>query len=278
MTAAIIRVADATEGRFTLPAINLPDFSLAGPAAGDFPVVPAERGRAVARATRRHWGMRNGPIAAMVKTMEAYGVRLFRGDAAAWFWDAGRPFALLAPNEGHIRGRFIAATMLGHLVMRHGEQPHRDEVVEALTFACEFLAPVAGFAKDMPRHPTPIRLAEVAKRWSVPCAMLVAHACDAGLYTPAVASGMRDAAERVVEVPALHETSYVYERVLALGRMEWLAEEADMTMRSLMCLLLLPDGLETTVAFPAQRRTPAPRKRRGERGVVLNLDDYRRPR
>lgn len=82
----------------------------------------------------------------------------------------------------------------------------------------------------------------------------------------------------ICDAPALHETSYVYERVLALGRMEWLAEEADMTMRSLMCLLLLPDGLETTVAFPAQRRTPAPRKRRGERGVVLNLDDYRRPR
>jgi Zn-dependent peptidase ImmA (M78 family)/DNA-binding XRE family transcriptional regulator len=103
----------------------------------------------IAMEVRRQWNVPDGPIANVVRLLEAHGVivvRLPSGDTnvdAFSRWFAERPLVMLwADKRDKARSRFDAAHELGHLVMHADPDPlDRNQERQAYMFASAFLMP-----------------------------------------------------------------------------------------------------------------------------------------
>ncbi len=150
---------------------------------------------AAAEATRRHWGLGDGPIKNMVAQLEARGVRVFwvteENPALSAFcrWVDGQPFVILntAKRDG-CRSRFDAAHELAHLVLhRDTDFDKADARIyegEADAFASAFLMPKATFTKGMPNIFDHRLLLSKKKVWGVSVQAMVRRLKDAGVLAP----------------------------------------------------------------------------------------------
>lgn len=108
-----------------------------------------------ANATRRMWGLREGPILHLVKLLESRGIIIARLalnaaklDGLSGFSTEGRPYIVLNSEKAScVRSRFDAAHELGHLIL-HRNAPLRPEPAsyklmenQAHHFAGAFLFP-----------------------------------------------------------------------------------------------------------------------------------------
>ncbi|WP_073140491.1 MULTISPECIES: helix-turn-helix domain-containing protein [Roseomonadaceae] len=110
----------------------------------------------IATATRRLWGLGDGPIANVIALLETNGIIVSRYEMgsdkidAFSCWVDGRPLILLGSDkESACRSRFDAAHEVGHIILHHGaaqedlnDKRIRDRLEEeAHRFASEFLFP-----------------------------------------------------------------------------------------------------------------------------------------
>ena len=144
---------------------------------------PAE----IARATRRYWGVPDGPIRNLVRVIESAGgvvlLRPFRTtklDAISQ-WPVGQqPLFIVNIATPWDRIRFTLAHEIGHLVM-HGI-PSPEKEAEADSFAAEFLMPATDIAGDLAEVNLP-KVAMMKGVWRVSMAALVRRARDLGTIT-----------------------------------------------------------------------------------------------
>jgi Zn-dependent peptidase ImmA (M78 family)/transcriptional regulator with XRE-family HTH domain len=117
----------------------------------------------IATATRRAWGLGDGPIANMTALLETHGFVVSRLEIGSEkidsfsSWIAGRPYIFLGSDKGsYARSRFDAAHELFHLI-GHGDISHedlerkrvRDRVErEAQWFAGAFLLPKSALLSE----------------------------------------------------------------------------------------------------------------------------------
>ncbi|GII80681.1 DNA-binding protein [Sphaerisporangium rufum] len=186
-------LAHALESRVRLPAVDLPGF-----AGGEVHAAPAGDPAAAARALRRHWGLGTGPVAHLVRRLEAHGivVVLPPPDEDATTVDAfstsqlPRPIVVLTANrfDDIHRYRFTAAHELGHLVL-HGDTAAGDhqQEREADTFAAEFLTPRESILPELPRRLDLRRLAELRNVWGVSVDSLLYRCREVGLLSDSAA-------------------------------------------------------------------------------------------
>lgn len=191
--AQIWELTHALERRVALPAVDLPGFESGG---AELPADPVE----AARALRRHWSLGAGPIAHLVRTLEARGIVVAmlpfeRGEAARI--DAfstsrlPRPLIVLTPDRADdvYRYRFSAAHELGHLVLHadtaSGDAQHERE---ADTFAAEFLTPRASIAPELPARVDFAALARIQTAWGVSIKSLLYRCRELGLISAPTAS------------------------------------------------------------------------------------------
>lgn len=162
-----------------LPQADVPDFSGMSP-------------EAAAEATRRHWGLGDGPIKNVVSQLEARGVRVFwiteDNPALSAFcrWVDGQPFVILntAKLDG-CRSRYDAAHELAHLVLhRDLDFDLHDARVyekEADTFASAFLMPQSTFIQGAPTVFDAQALLARKKIWRVSVQAMVRRLRDLGV-------------------------------------------------------------------------------------------------
>ncbi|MFC6080363.1 helix-turn-helix domain-containing protein [Sphaerisporangium aureirubrum] len=181
----------ALELRVRLPRVDLPGFSGGEVHSGvELPRDPA----AAARALRAHWRLGTGPIAHLVRHMEAHGIVVVfpPPDEDATTVDAfstsqlPRPIVVLTANrfDDIHRHRFTAAHELGHLVL-HGDTAAGDpqQEREADAFAAEFLTPRDSILPDLPRRLDLRRLAELRRVWGVSVDSLLYRCREVGLLS-----------------------------------------------------------------------------------------------
>ncbi|GAA1270549.1 XRE family transcriptional regulator [Sphaerisporangium rubeum] len=174
-----------------LPRVDLPGFSGGEVHSGvELPREPA----AAARALRAHWGLGTGPVAHLVRHMEAHGIVVVfpPPDEDATTVDAfstsqlPRPIVVLTANrfDDVHRHRFTAAHELGHLVL-HGDTAAGDpqQEREADAFAAEFLTPRDSVLPDLPRRLDLRRLAELRQIWGVSVDSLLYRCREVGLLS-----------------------------------------------------------------------------------------------
>ncbi|MGW4644013.1 helix-turn-helix domain-containing protein [Sphaerisporangium sp. NPDC004334] len=181
----------ALEKRVQLPPVDLPGFSGGEVHAG---AEPPRDPAAAARALRGHWALGTGPIAHLVRHMEAHGivVVLPPPDEDATTVDAfstshlPRPIVVLTANrfDDIHRYRFTAAHELGHLVL-HGDTAAGDlqQEREADAFAAEFLTPRDSILPELPRRLDLRKLAELKNTWGVSVDSLLYRCREVGLLS-----------------------------------------------------------------------------------------------
>jgi transcriptional regulator with XRE-family HTH domain len=131
-------------------------------------ITPVSTGRVeteqIAEEVRKLWKVPDGPIANVVRLLEAHGVVVARLDSggskldAFSRWFAERPLVLLWADKGDkARSRFDAAHELGHLIMHSDPDPlDREQERQANMFASAFLMPARQVGPYLPRRaPTP---------------------------------------------------------------------------------------------------------------------------
>ena len=162
-----IEVNRWVEGRFTLPACDLPDYR------GFAPEEAAE-------AIRAHWGLGSNRCPNAVHLLESRGVRVYsvprdsKAVHAFSFWDDETPFVLLTTDTSGERGRFDSAHELGHLLLhRYGTQAGPAAEREADQFASAFLLPFSSVITRAPQSPTIPRLTKLKLEWGVSIGALV---------------------------------------------------------------------------------------------------------
>lgn len=177
------------EQRVRLPELDVPQLT---PASNDR--VEVER---IAEELRDHWGVPHGPIANVVRLLEAHGVIVARLDSggskldAFSRWFAERPLVILWSDKGDkARSRFDAAHELGHLVMHSDPDPlDREQERQANMFASAFLMPAQQVAPYLPRRaPTPGDWPTVLERrrhWGVSAKALLCRARELGALSEA---------------------------------------------------------------------------------------------
>ena len=145
--------------------------------------VPSDKARAV----RKLWGIRSGPLPNIVDLLESrvvpclmWDVASARVDAIASWPDNARPLVMLGSHAPGDRLRFTVAHELGHAVMHELPSPECER--EADEFASEFLMPRADI-KDALRGATLPRLAELKSVWGTSIAALARRARDVGAIT-----------------------------------------------------------------------------------------------
>lgn len=208
------------EGKFGLPASNLPDFGrdLTPDAAAD--------------ALRSYWGLGELPIKNMVHLLEAKGVRVFslaidakEVDAFSMWWD-GKPFVFLNTFKSAEHSRFDAAHELGHLIMHRHGQPHGVEAEkDANAFASAFLMPAKSVLATGLRFPTVQGLVKAKRHWSVSVAALNYRLHALGLTTDwtnrSLCIQIAKAGYRTSEPESIPmETSQVLDKVFSALRRE----------------------------------------------------------
>jgi len=153
---------------------------------------PSQSVAATAARTRSRLNVGQGPVANVVRLLEAHGTVVLRLPAEvdprvdAFSTDAGgRPLVLLSPQKNdRARSRFDAAHELGHLVMHHDVTPGSKTVErQAHQFAAEFLAPTSELEPDLPRKVDWDQLLQVKKKWGVSLAALAYRAHAIGLWS-----------------------------------------------------------------------------------------------
>ena len=154
----------AIEERFTLPPIDLPDFSR------------EPTPEAAAAALRRHWGLGEQPVKNMIHLLESKGIRVFslaidaqEVDAFS-LWRENQPLVFLNTNKSSEHSRFDSAHELVHLALhRHGELKKLDGSQsierEANAFASAFLMPPGSVRSYALPFPTLAQLIERKKIW-----------------------------------------------------------------------------------------------------------------
>lgn len=187
-TRQVEELAYALEKRVQLPPVDLPGFS-DGEAHPDF-----HAGDPVTAATelRRIWGLGDGPVAHLVRTLERRGLIVtlvpFAG-AETKTVDAfstshlPRPIIVLTPDRADdvYRHRFTAAHELGHLLL-HGDVMPGDPVQEkqADAFAAEFLTPSTSIIPLMPPRMDIRALESLSQSWGVAVDSLVYRCHEVG--------------------------------------------------------------------------------------------------
>lgn len=133
----------------------------------------------IATATRRMWGLGDGPIANMIALLETHGVIVSRYEMgsekidAFSCWIEGRPFVLLGSDKNSsCRSRFDAAHELGHIILHHGSSQDdlngkrtRERLEqEAHWFAGSFLFPKSALLSEFYSTRTS-HLTGLKRRW-----------------------------------------------------------------------------------------------------------------
>lgn len=159
---AMSEISTLLEARVSLPELNLPDRAL-----GLSPSARPEEIEAAAGELRSAWGIPAGPIANMVRLLEARGVIVSavgefpRVDAFSLRTD-GRPVVVLSSDRGSAaRRRFDAAHELAHLVLhRVPVEANEQQERQAHNFAAALLMPVGAVDPWLPRKSNQLELLE----------------------------------------------------------------------------------------------------------------------
>lgn len=181
----VFDLVDYLDRKVTLPELHVPSLT---PRAGT-----REEIEEIAAETRRAWNVPEGPIANVVRLLEAHGIivaRLPSGgtnlDAfSRWFGE--RPLVLLWADKGDkARSRFDGAHELGHLVMHADPDPlDREQERQANMFASAFLMPAASVASYLPtRAPNARewqRILDSRRHWGVSAKALLYRARELGV-------------------------------------------------------------------------------------------------
>lgn len=149
-----------------------------------------------ATATRRHWGLGDGPISNVVWLLENKGVVVARHAIGAetveafsqWSDVDGRPYVIIGTDKGTaVRWRFDAAHELAHLVLHRRLDPSRitkladHKVIEeqAHRFAGAFLLPAESFLADLYASNLDA-LRSLKSRWHASIGVMLKRATDLG--------------------------------------------------------------------------------------------------
>lgn len=177
------RLMTGIEKYIELPASRIPHVALsADPGSAEL--------AAAARHAREAMGIGAGPVAHVVRLLEAHGAAVIglpamsrRVDAFS-HWFGSRPLVFLNPaKDDKARSRFDAAHELGHLVLHHDAEPG-NRIVEnqAHDFAAEFLMPREEIAGELPRRLDWDHLFLAKRRWGVSLKALVYRAHKLGVF------------------------------------------------------------------------------------------------
>ena len=161
------------------------------PAIPEFPLPPDADREAIedaASALRAAWQLPPGPIAHMVRLLEAHGVVVVRLRGLGREVDAfsclqGRPIVVLwCDKEDKARARFDAAHELAHLVL-HPEAEPGNKILEAQAdaFAAAFLMPREYIQAQLPRRVDFRRLLELKLQWGVSLSAVLYRARTLGV-------------------------------------------------------------------------------------------------
>ncbi|MDA0163148.1 ImmA/IrrE family metallo-endopeptidase [Solirubrobacter ginsenosidimutans] len=173
------------ERRVRFPKLDLPDDLHLGEHADPDAI------EAAADAVRSRWAIPPGPIAHVVRLIEAHGgviARLPGGDdrlSAFSQWIAGRPIVMLSPDrDDRARLRFDSAHELGHLVLHADPEPgNRTLERQADAFAGALLMPRDEILEELPKRWDFRTFAALKRRWGVSLAALLYRARELGRLT-----------------------------------------------------------------------------------------------
>jgi len=245
-------VTKGLEQRIRLPANALPS---------ELAVKPGASAASVERAAellRVSWNMPPGPVAHVVRLVEAHGVVVAlqrdggTGVDAFSRWIGGRQFVVLCSDKGDAaRSRFDAAHELGHSVLHPdveaGSQPLERQ---AHIFAAAFLMPRDAIESQLPRRLDWEALIDLKARWGVSIQALLYRARSLGTMTEATyrraMTTMSKFGWRRAEPGALgkHETPRL------LGRAVELLAPTGFTTEVLAAELRLPVSLVREIVEP----------------------------
>ena len=157
----VFDLVDHLDQRVTLPEPEVPQIQPRSPGREEMERIAGE--------VREAWQVPDGPIANVVRLLEAHGVIVVRLDSGGtrldafsrWFGE--RSLVMLWADKGDkARSRFDAAHELGHLVMHADPDPlDREQERQANMFASAFLMPAGQVGNYLPRR------APTAKDWPV---------------------------------------------------------------------------------------------------------------
>ncbi len=195
-TEQLWELANAIEKRVQLPRVDLPGFAGGGHLPESTPTDPAQ----AARLLRATWKLGDGPLAHLVRTIEAHGVivmlvplaeeEIARIDAFSTVC-LPRPVMVLSPDRGNdvYRHRFSAAHELGHLILHGEEHTPGDPALEraADEFAYELLLPAATMANLLPRRLNFALLEQISNTWGASIKDLIYRSRVLGLLSEATA-------------------------------------------------------------------------------------------
>ncbi len=169
----------------------------------DFPADPwkitAESIERAATATRRYWGLKDGPISDVSLLLENHGSVLVREpfdeaklDAYST-WVDGVPYVILNEDkQSAVRSRFDLAHELGHLILHRNvddvrleerKADHKLTEAQADLFAGMFLLPRETFTEDF-ILPTLDALLALKPRWKVSVGAMLMQAKQYDLMSP----------------------------------------------------------------------------------------------
>jgi len=180
-----LAVVDILEQWVDFPRVSLPMMPI-----GDEP--SQSEIAAMAHGVRRSFGLKEGPIAQVVRTLEANGVVVLRLPhfidpyVDAFSTSAGhRPLILLSPlKDDRARSRFDSAHELGHLIMHLDVESGSKRIEDnAQIFAAEFLAPSEQIEQDLPRKVDWDTLLHAKTKWGLSLRALAHRAHDLGLWS-----------------------------------------------------------------------------------------------
>ncbi|UKA69201.1 ImmA/IrrE family metallo-endopeptidase (plasmid) [Arthrobacter sp. FW306-05-C] len=150
---------------------------------------------AAARELRKRWGITQGPLRHLVRTMEQHGIivalttlaeeEVARVDAFSTT-HLPRPVVILTSDRADdvYRLRFTAAHELGHLVLHHDVAAGDiEKEKEADRFAAELLAPADLIKDELSARIRLNALDEVSRRWGVSQKALIYRSRELGLVS-----------------------------------------------------------------------------------------------
>jgi Zn-dependent peptidase ImmA (M78 family)/transcriptional regulator with XRE-family HTH domain len=169
------------ERHIELPEPSIPELSLP-------PDTDREAIEEAAAALRAAWQLPAGPVAHVVRLLEAHGAVVVRLSGLGREVDAfsclqGRPIVVLwREKEDKARARFDATHELGHLVL-HSQAEPGNKILEAQAdaFAAAFLMPREYIYARLPRRVDFRRLLELKMQWGVSLAALLNRARTLGV-------------------------------------------------------------------------------------------------
>ncbi|HZQ64447.1 MAG TPA: XRE family transcriptional regulator [Gaiellaceae bacterium] len=245
--ALVATVVAALSARVRLPTLDLPDFS------SEF----SEGQEAIEDAAtelRALWQVPPGPVANVVRLLEAHGVvvaRLSRIDPrvdAFSQWHGGRPLVILnGDKEDEARHRHDGAHELGHLVGHaDGEGGNRLLERQAHAFAAAFLMPRREILDELPARWDPQVFISLKRTWGVSIQNLLYRARELGRlsessYRRALISLTRDFSRTVEPAPLRRSEDPVM--LSRAAELVW----GERAISELAAVTALPEALITDV-------------------------------